>query len=695
MRFFLIVRIAARNLAGSGRKTLNVGAMVAVAVMTAVLADAVVSTVLNGMRRSLVQSVSGDLQIYAAGARDNLSLFGTLDGNVPDIGQIDDFAAVRRELMASVPGIKAVIPMGTGYAIIRPGNLLDRNSERLRELFHREPRDVAAIAAIRERIKTIARQLAANLTSVGGGVILLDETERARRQQDLAAVLSDDFWQQLDKAPEAGLEFLTGRIAPLLIDQNDILLGYIGTPIASFANAMPLFELVKGKMIPPGAPGLLVNHSTYETAFKHPIARKLDAIKAKLVPGAPGIAEDGNLARMVGANVRGGAALASEMAAQDRERIAQEIAGLLGVKPAGAEEMLGLFFAMDDASFANRYRFFYERIAPHIELYRVPLGALAPLSSFSRRNTETRANLKLYGTFRFRGLEGSPLAGTLSLTDLATFRQLAGLMDAKTRHEQALMGEDMGAADVDEAAISGLFSHEGASKAQPAAERSAQKDAADPKEEARAWDPPRDRAITEDANGACLHAAVVLWDISTRATVQAEIQRVIRAKKLPIQVVDAEKAAGSLGQWMQAVALSLAFTLTFMFFIVAIIVASALVLVALGRGREIGTMRAIGASRGFISRLVWTETLLINLVFGALGLMLGWSCLFLLNHAGITLKSDSMQFFFNGSHLVLDTRGGHWGGIIAVIMLLTLATGWLPVKKAASIPPLSAMQTRD
>jgi len=34
-------------------------------------------------------------------------------------------------------------------------------------------------------------------------------------------------------------------------------------------------------------------------------------------------------------------------------------------------KLLSEFFRVDDANFAHRYRFFYDKLAPQLELYRV------------------------------------------------------------------------------------------------------------------------------------------------------------------------------------------------------------------------------------------------------------------------------------------------------------------------------------
>ena len=44
-------------------------------------------------------------------------------------------------------------------------------------------------------------------------------------------------------------------------------------------------------------------------------------------------------------------------------------------------------------------------------------------------------NIKFYGTFKFKGLDSSDLAGAINLLDMVTFRELYGQMNAQMQAE--------------------------------------------------------------------------------------------------------------------------------------------------------------------------------------------------------------------------------------------------------------------
>ena len=60
------------------------------------------------------------------------------------------------------------------------------------------------------------------------------------------------------------------------------------------------------------------------------------------------------------------------------------------------------------------------------------------IRAFTRSGYPKSVNLKVYGTFTFRGLEESVLAGSHNLMDLMTFRDLYGVMTDERRAELAV-----------------------------------------------------------------------------------------------------------------------------------------------------------------------------------------------------------------------------------------------------------------
>ena len=122
-----------------------------------------------------------------------------------------------------------------------------------------------------------------------------------------------------------------------------------------------------------------------------------------------------------------------------------------------------------------------------------------------------------------------------------------------------------------------------------------------------------------------------------------------------------------------------------------IIIMNTLVISVMERTSEIGTMRALGAQKGFVRRMFIAETLSVTAIFGLLGIALGALIVAALGAAGIPASGDFLAVIYGGSVL----RPAVSAGPIAVSVLLILVMGlvsWIyPVALALKVTPLKAI----
>ena len=104
----------------------------------------------------------------------------------------------------------------------------------------------------------------------------------------------------------------------------------------------------------------------------------------------------------------------------------------------------------------------------------------------------------------------------------------------------------------------------------------------------------------------------------------------------------------------------------------------------LERTKEIGILRAIGASKRDISRVFNAETLIVGFSAGAIGIIVT-----LVLNIPINIIIEHLTDIANMSKLPWQ------GGVILVIisMLLTLIAGLFPAKVAANKDPVEALRT--
>src|SRR6185503_15592954 len=117
----------------------------------------------------------------------------------------------------------------------------------------------------------------------------------------------------------------------------------------------------------------------------------------------------------------------------------------LGSKEGDVAKLLALFFDTDDKNFDERHKIFYEQLAPMLEIYRLKPGDTLTVKAYSKSGYVNAVNLKVYGTFQFKGLEKSGLSGSLSLMDMMSFRDLYGYITPDKLAETASMQKAAGA----------------------------------------------------------------------------------------------------------------------------------------------------------------------------------------------------------------------------------------------------------
>jgi len=689
-------------------KSLIVGSLMLFGTFLVVLGSSLLDSVEASMERTIVSSLAGHLQLYDAKAKDDLALFGGAMMGGDDVGKIDNYAELKK-ILAQDPLVKASIPMGLTQVTVNQPSELDEILASMRAALREK--SLAQLPEMKEQVRTIAQDLVADYER--SRPLSADQSKIDEALKVLGLVTSDRYWELFDEHPEQSLDELDLKLAPLAEDGQMLWLRVLGTDLSAFAKNFDRMKLDQGTLPPRGRRGLVLSKRFYEKQAKHKVARELDALmegvtqKGLTLKDDPGLADRAK--RLPGQYQR----ILHELSPKEGQALKQELLELLrDEEPEEAaptlSELLKRFLTLDDESLSARSDWFYEHIAPRIKLYPVKLGEQLTLRSFTKTGYLKAVNVPVWGIFDFEGLENSDMAGSQNLLDLITFRELYGIMTTTVQAELSSIKQEVGLEDVSAAEAEDALFGEGAETELMAAgelDAPAQAGAAD-FDEFKGISMQRGEGASsidehvysqeEIDKGLALSVAVIAENPSQLESLKASLQARFSAPPLELKVVNWQEASGLVGQFLWVVRAVLYLAIFFIFAVALFIINNSMVIATLERVPEIGTLRAIGAQRSFVTGLVLLETLSLGFLSGGLGAGLATLLLKWLGNVGISASGvDILVFLFSGPRLYPFVTMTHLllgvGSILVVSLISTFYPAWIAVR----VPPVVAMSAGE
>jgi putative ABC transport system permease protein len=127
--------------------------------------------------------------------------------------------------------------------------------------------------------------------------------------------------------------------------------------------------------------------------------------------------------------------------------------------------------------------------------------------------------------------------------------------------------------------------------------------------------------------------------------------------------------------------------------VAVIIMMNTLVISVIERTGEIGTMRALGAQKGFVRSMFLVETLAIALVFGVIGSAAALGAVGIINALQLQATNEFLKILFAGKVLHTSVGIGSVAWSLVLVALVAVAAHLYPVSLALKVQPVRAMQT--
>ena len=155
------------------------------------------------------------------------------------------------------------------------------------------------------------------------------------------------------------------------------------------------------------------------------------------------------------------------------------------------------------------------------------------------------------------------------------------------------------------------------------------------------------------------------------------------------KVINYTDAAGILMSSVKKIVNSISYALM-AFVSISLVVSSIMIgiityISVLERTKEIGILRAIGASKKNISSIFNAETFIIGLLSGLFGILISLICIPIINY---TIHSLTDNYDINA---ILPVVGATLLVILSIV--LTIIGGFIPAKKASKQDPVIALRT--
>ena len=281
------------------------------------------------------------------------------------------------------------------------------------------------------------------------------------------------------------------------------------------------------------------------------------------------------------------------------------------------------------------------------------------------------------GIFRFRN--ALPQLDFVSLVDITTLRTLTG-MTVSAPAEQILTDEQMaGLGTVDEGDLFGGG------------------DAGPLVQEAEAGTSPPseldlgERAETVVDSGAWHFLLLKLRRPGAAGRVTETLERIIAEEELAAQVLGWVDAAAPLSQLSDGFKIVFNVVIIVIAVVAVIIIMNTLVISVTERMSEIGTMRAIGARKGFVRRMIGAETVTLAFVFGGAGVVLALVLLAILGATGIRAGNLFLRILFGGEVLRPAVSPGSVAFSLLMVAAIAVLSSLYPLAVALRISPRQAM----
>jgi putative ABC transport system permease protein len=203
---------------------------------------------------------------------------------------------------------------------------------------------------------------------------------------------------------------------------------------------------------------------------------------------------------------------------------------------------------------------------------------------------------------------------------------------------------------------------------------------------------PKVKRMIDYDSAAFNYISILLKSGEDLAASMAKLKRIMKDNGFPVKVLSWKTASGQVAQLADIFQIVLVVFVILLFFVAIIIIMNTLSMNALERTEEFGMMRAVGARKGFISRMFLAETFSLAFVFGGAGILAGVIVTWIVRALRISSAGNEIIELLFGGEVFRPTLGaaGLTIGVVGLGLVTLLAVVY-PLLVARKITPLDAI----
>ncbi|MCR4952507.1 MAG: FtsX-like permease family protein [Treponema sp.] len=160
---------------------------------------------------------------------------------------------------------------------------------------------------------------------------------------------------------------------------------------------------------------------------------------------------------------------------------------------------------------------------------------------------------------------------------------------------------------------------------------------------------------------------------------------------LNLQVMGWKAAAASYSESIEGIGVVFNMLVIILAVVVFIIIMNTMTVSVIERTGEIGTMRAIGAEKGFVRKLFFAETVSLTFISSIIGIILAFIAMAIFNSCGITITNSIAKMILGGGLLHFTPTPAIIISSFVIAILGSVLSNLYPVSSALRITPLKAL----